>query len=371
VTLHHLHALAPLDHRPRLARLRAGLSGEADALLVTKRENVRWLTGFTGSSGMVLVLEDRAVLVTDGRYQEQAAAELGPLAREVELEITTQPDALFSGATRAAARVALEADDVSWATSRRAAVDWFASSELVATSDLIEELRAVKEPAEIDRIAAAASIADDALAGVVSMLAARPSEAEVATEIEAAMRRAGADGPGFDTIVAAGPHSAEPHHHPGTRRIERGDLVVIDMGAMVDGYRSDMTRSFCIGEPDPQQRRILDVVTAAHDAGVAAARPGQRTQAVDAAARDVIRAAGWAEHFVHPTGHGLGLEIHEPLRLSATSEATLVPGHAVTVEPGVYLPGVGGARLEDTLEITVAGNRALTRAPAEPIVASA
>lgn len=368
MTLHHVHALAPLDHRPRLARLRAALAGVADALLVTKRENVRWITGFSGSSGMVLVLADRAVLVTDGRYQEQAAAELGPLARDVQLEITTQPDALFGGITTTTRRVALEADDVSWATSRRASTDWFASSELVATSGLVEELRAVKEPAEIDRIAAAAGIADDALAGVVSMLSTRPSEAEVATELEAAMRRAGADGPGFDTIVAAGPHSAEPHHHPGARRIEKGDLVVIDMGAMVDGYRSDMTRSFCIGEPTAEQRRVLDVVTAAHDAGVAAALPGARTQAVDAAARDVIRTAGWAEHFVHPTGHGLGLEIHEPLRLSATSEDTLVVGHAVTVEPGVYLPGVGGARLEDTLEITPAGNRALTRAPVEPVI---
>ncbi len=137
---------------------------------------------------------------------------------------------------------------------------------------------------------------------------------------------------------------------------------------MVDGYRSDMTRTFSIGEPAPEQRRVLDVVHAAHAAGVAAAAPGTPTRAVDAAARSVIREAGWAEHFVHPTGHGLGLEIHEPLRVSATSDATLAPGHAVTVEPGVYIPGVGGARLEDTLEITVSGNRALTRSPAEPVV---
>jgi Xaa-Pro aminopeptidase len=129
-----------------------------------------------------------------------------------------------------------------------------------------------------------------------------------------------------------------------------------------------MTRTFCIGEPSAEQRRILDVVAAAHAAGVAAARPGVRTEAVDAAARSVIREAGWAEHFVHPTGHGLGLEIHEPLRLSATSDATLAAGHAVTVEPGVYLPGVGGARLEDTLEITPGGNRPLTRSPANPLV---
>lgn len=368
MSVQRLHALAPLERRPRLARLRASLDGLADALLVTKRENVRWLTGFTGSSGMVLVLDRRAILVTDGRYAEQAAEELGPLAGDVELEITVEPAPVFSGASARCSRVALEADDVSWAMSRTAADEWFPGVELVATRSHVEELRALKEPAEIDRIEAAAAIADDALAGVVSQLVNRPSEAEVATELEAAMRRAGADGPGFETIVAAGPHSAHPHHHPGSRRIERGDLVVIDMGAMVDGYRSDMTRTFSIGEPAPEQRRVLDVVHAAHAAGVAAAAPGTPTRAVDAAARSVIRESGWAEHFVHPTGHGLGLEIHEPLRVSATSDATLAPGHAVTVEPGVYIPGVGGARLEDTLEITVSGNRALTRSPAEPVV---
>lgn len=368
MTAEHLHALAPIERRPRLAKLRRALDGVADAILITKRENIRWLTGFTGSAGMVLVLDEQLLLVTDGRYEEQAAKEIAPLGRHVELEITTHPTDLFAGATTSCRRVALEADDVTWALSRRADSEWFASAELVPTSDLVERLRELKEPAEIARIEAAATIADDALAGVVSMLTARASEAEVATEIEAAMRRAGADGPGFETIVAAGPHSAEPHHHPGPRRIERGDLVVIDMGAMVDGYRSDMTRTFSIGEPAPEQRRVLDVVWAAHDAGVEVARPGTRTQAVDAAARDIIRAAGWAEHFVHPTGHGLGLEIHEPLRLSATSEATLAPGHAVTVEPGVYLPGIGGARLEDTLEITGSGNRALTRSPVEPVV---
>ena len=363
-----LHTLAPIDRRRRLVRLRTALADLADGLLVTKRQNVRWLTGFTGSAGMLMVLPDRALLVTDGRYQEQAASELGSLRHEIEIEITPNPDTVLASVARRCSRVALEADDVSWAMSRRAASDWFGSAELIASSGVVEELRAIKEPAEIDRIDAAAGIADEALTGVVSMLVGRASEAEVATELDAAMRRAGADGPGFDTIVAAGPHSAEPHHHPGSRRIERGDLVVVDMGAMVDGYTSDMTRTFSIGEPRPEQRRILDVVWAAHDAGVAIAGPGTPTRAVDAAARDVVRAAGWAEHFVHPTGHGLGLEIHEPLRLSATSDATLAPGHAVTVEPGVYLPGVGGARLEDTLEITASGNRALTRFPVEPVL---
>lgn len=364
----HLHQLGQMDRRRRLDALRDALTGTADALLVTKLVNVRWLTGFTGSSAMALVLPGRLLLVTDGRYREQAEQQLGAAGVEAEIEITTTPATLFAAATSPCRQVALEADDVTWSTVRTASTEWFPSAEVVPTSGIVERLREIKDPAELDRIAAAAAIADDALAGVVSQLCSRPSEAEVATELEAAMRRAGAEGPAFETIVAAGPHSAQPHHHPGSRRIERGDLVVIDMGAMVDGYRSDMTRTFCIGEPTPEQRRVLDVVTAAHAAGVAAARPGVRTEAVDAAARSVIREAGWAEHFVHPTGHGLGLEIHEPLRLSATSDATLAAGHAVTVEPGVYLPGVGGARLEDTLEITPGGNRPLTRSPAHPVV---
>ncbi|QGG97047.1 M24 family metallopeptidase [Actinomarinicola tropica] len=357
-----------MDRLRRVEVLRGALDGVADAMLLTKLVNVRWLTGFTGSAGMLLVGPRRLLLVTDGRYREQAEEQLGDVGVDAEIEITSSPAELLRSASSGWGTVALEADDVTWSMERQAATEWFPAAELVPTSGLVEELRAVKDGAELDRIAAAAAIADDALAGVASQLGNRPSEAEVATELEAAMRRAGAEGPAFETIVAAGPHSAQPHHHPGSRRIERGDLVVIDMGAMVDGYRSDMTRTFCIGEPSAEQRRLLDVVEAAHDAGVAAARPGARTADVDAAARSVVRAAGWAEHFVHPTGHGLGLEIHEPLRLSATSDATLAAGHAVTVEPGVYLPGLGGARLEDTLEITPGGNRALTRSSTVPIV---
>lgn len=364
----HLHQLGRMDRRRRVERVREALAGTADAVLVTKLVNIRWLTGFTGSSAMLLVGPRSLLLVTDGRYREQSESECAAAGVELDIEITTSPGELFRAASSGWASVALEADDVTWSTERRAASEWFPTAALVPSVDLIEELRAVKDPGELDRIAAAAAIADDALAGVASQLANRPSESEVATELEAAMRRAGADGPAFETIVASGPNSALPHHHPGTRRIEHGDLVVIDMGAMVDGYRSDMTRTFCIGEPSAEQRRLLDVVRAAHDAGVVAARPGVRTEQVDAAARSVVRDAGWAEHFVHPTGHGLGLEIHEPLRLSATSDATLAAGHAVTVEPGVYLPGLGGARLEDTLEITPGGNRALTRSPAAPVV---
>jgi Xaa-Pro aminopeptidase len=221
----------------------------------------------------------------------------------------------------------------------------------------------VKDPAEVARIEAAARIADAALAAVAPSLADAPTEIEVAVELEAAMRRLGAEEPAFDTIVASGPNGALPHHHPSTRRIGPGELVVIDMGATVDGYRSDMTRTVAVGDLDDTARRLLQVVAAAQAAGLDAVADGVACRDVDAAARRVIEAAGWGEAFVHPTGHGVGLEIHEPLRLAATSGATLAAGHVVTVEPGVYLPEVGGARIEDTVEVTTSGCRRLTGSP--------
>ncbi|HSL59985.1 MAG TPA: aminopeptidase P family protein [Acidimicrobiales bacterium] len=354
-------ALPPLDRAARLDRLRGALDDVADAVLVTHLVNTRWLVGFTGSSGWLLVGPDRATFVTDGRYGEQAAAELDGL--DVELVVTSTPATAVGAAGSGFARVALEAAAVTWDQQRTIATEWLTTAELVPTVGLVEALRERKEPGEIARIEAAAAIADAALGEVVPMLRAGPTEAEVALALEVAMRRLGADGPAFDTIVASGPASARPHHRPDARVITTGDLVVIDMGARVDGYCSDMTRTFVVGEPSAEQARMLAVVTAAQAAGVAAAGPGVPTADVDAAARQVIADAGWADAFVHPTGHGLGLEIHEALRVAATSTATLAVGHAVTVEPGVYLPGVGGVRVEDTVEITPDGCRPLTRSP--------
>lgn len=358
--------LPALDRPARLARLRAALDG--DALCVTHLVNVRWLCGFTGSNGALLVAPERAVLVTDGRYREQAAAELAAagLADRVDLEISAVLVEAVATVADGLPRVGLEATAVTWAQQRALAAAWPAGGELVATTGVVDGLRERKEPAEIARIEAAAGIADLALAEIAPSLLDGPTEAEVALALETAMRRLGADGPAFDTIVASGPSSARPHHRPDHRRLAVGDLVVIDCGARVDGYCSDMTRTFVIGEPTAEQARMLEVVTAAQAAGVAAAGPGVPTRDVDAAAREVIAAAGWGDAFVHPTGHGLGLEIHEALRVSAASDATLAPGHAVTVEPGVYLPGVGGVRVEDTVEITRDGRRPLTRAPKAP-----
>jgi Xaa-Pro aminopeptidase len=233
-------------------------------------------------------------------------------------------------------------------------------------SGAVEALRIVKDPGEVARIEAACGIADDALAAVLPLLDERPTEATFALALDGEMRRRGADDISFETIVASGPNGSRPHHTPTNRAIVPGDLVVIDFGALVDGYHSDMTRTIPVGGLDAledTQRQMVAVVTAAQAAGVAAVRAGGSTSEVDTACRSVIQAAGWGDAFVHGTGHGVGLDIHEDPKVSWASDGTLADGHVVTVEPGVYLPGHGGVRVEDTVVVTSTGCRPLTRAP--------
>jgi Xaa-Pro dipeptidase len=236
----------------------------------------------------------------------------------------------------------------------------------VATTDVVEALRVLKDEGEVDRMRMAASIADAALAEVLPVLAGatttRLEEQEFALCLDSAMRRLGAESVAFETIVAAGENSAKPHHHPGSRVIERGDAVVVDFGATFDGYRSDMTRTFSIGgAPTGAIKEIFDLVLASQAAGVAAVRPGVETGAVDAVCRDLIAAGGMVERFEHSTGHGVGLDIHEAPWVAATATTILEPGAVVTVEPGVYVAGVGGVRIEDTLVVTADGADPLTR----------
>jgi Xaa-Pro aminopeptidase len=366
-----LTTLPAMDVAGRVARVREALDGIAPALLVTKLVNVRWLTGFTGSAGMVLVTPDRVLLVTDGRYEAQAADQLaaaglgGVVDVTIGLTVASQTATLV-GAVAALGSVALEAHDVSWAEQRRLADELRVG--LVASEGLIDDLRVTKDEGEIARIEAAAAIATAALAAVGPGLWHAPTEAEFGLELDTRMRRLGASGPSFETIVASGPNGAKPHHRPGSRTIVEGDLVVLDFGATVDGYRSDMTRTVCLGEPDPQQRRMLEVVAEAQAAGVSAVRAGATCRSVDIACRDVIGAAGWADAFSHGTGHGVGLEIHEAPRLSSSAPeaATLASRSVVTVEPGVYLAGIGGVRIEDSVVVTDTGCRSLTHAPKDP-----
>jgi Xaa-Pro aminopeptidase len=367
-----LGGLPAMDVRGRIPRLQRTLAEASEApaaLLVTHLTNLRYLTGFTGSAGLLLVpLAGDPWLVTDGRYAEQAADEVAAAGAEVEVRIgrtvAAQRD-LLRVRCDGLERLALEADHVSWADQRRYAGEWFSAAELVPAEGLVEGLRLVKDVGEVARIEAACAIADAALATVAPLLEQRPTESGFARALDEEVR-ARAEDISFDTIVASGPNGSRPHHDPTDRTIEAGDLVVVDFGALVDGYHSDMTRTFAVGGTDAltdEQRRMVAVVAEAQAAGVAAVGPGVPTRRIDEACREVIADAGWADAFVHGTGHGVGLDIHEAPSVSGTADATLAPGHVVTVEPGVYIPGYGGVRIEDTVVVTPDGHRALTRAP--------
>lgn len=354
-----------------MPRLRHAIGdAECDALLVTRLVNIRYLTGFTGSAALLLVLPDELVLVTDGRYRDQSAIELGHAGVEARIRIGLTPGSqkeMLQEEATGLAKLGLEAAAVTWAQQRKFDADWFPDAELVATEGLVEELRKVKDAGEVERMAEAAHIADEALARVRHRLAEAPTEAEFALELDFEMRRGGASAPSFDTIVASGPNGARPHHRPSGRRVGAGELVVVDFGAIVDGYCSDMTRTLCFGEPaSATARRMVDVVAESQRAGVDAVRAGAEGKGIDEVCRNVIAEAGWADAFLHSTGHGVGLEIHEDPRVSSASTDTLVAGHVVTVEPGVYLPEHGGVRIEDTVLVTAEGCRPLTLAPKAP-----
>lgn len=364
-----MNGLPPLPMRDRVRRVRDSLdTAGCEAVLVTELANVRWLTGFTGSAGRLVVLADDLVLVTDGRYGDQATDELARAGVDARIAVGRTQSAqreLLRDAAAGVRRLGLEANHVSWA-DQRGYLELLSATELVPTTGLVEQHRVVKDAGELARIEAAADITDAALAAVLPLLTEGPTEAEVALALEVEMRRRGADGPSFDTIVASGPNSGLPHHRAGARRIVEGDLVVIDVGALVDGYHSDMTRTYVVGEPSPEQAELLAVVTAAQAAGVAAVRAGVHARAVDAACRDLLTEAGHGERFTHGTGHGVGLHVHELPWLNSTSTDVLAAGAVLTVEPGVYRGALGGVRVEDALVVTSTGCRALTKTPKDP-----
>ena len=373
--------LPALDVAGRIDRLRerfpgvpggSGVSpGVIDALFVTRLVNVRYLTGFTGSAALLLVGPDEVVFVSDGRYRDQAADQLGAAGVPARIEISgSEQKRIVREAAEAAGyrRIGLEAHGVTWAQQRGFASEWFPTAELVPTEGLVEELRRVKDAGEVARIRAACHIADEAFAHVRSRLAGRPTEIDFALDLEFEMRRLGAAAMSFEPIVAAGPNGAKPHARPSDRRIEPGELLVLDFGCIVDGYCSDMTRTVSVGDPGADARRMYDVVLESQRAGREAVREGVDCAAVDKACRDVIAEAGWADAFLHGTGHGVGLEIHEDPRVAATGRGSLASGYVVTVEPGVYLTGIGGVRIEDTVVVTPDGCEILTSSPKDLVI---
>ena len=359
-----------MDHRSRRERL-AGRLGplELDVLIVTRPPKVRYLTGFTGSNGQVVVARDGSgVFLTDGRYEEQATHEVPDLDRSVYRQ--GYPGPLVDACARlGAARAGFERRAVTfdeWTQLGEAAN----GLELVPTGPEVEALRRIKDVDELERIGRAQGFTDDVFERVVVKggLRAGVTERQLAREMETAMLDAGADDRAFDSIVAFGDHAAEPHHRPTDHALEAGDVVKLDFGALADGYHADMTRTVAFGEPDARVREIREVVAAANRAGIDAVRPGASTVEVDAAARSIVAEAGYAEAFPHGLGHGVGLEIHEDPFLRWHTGVELETGMVVTIEPGVYIPGLGGVRIEDMVEVTAGGGRPMARSVRELIV---
>jgi Xaa-Pro aminopeptidase len=330
-----------------------------DLLLVTNLVNVRYLTGYTGSNGLALIGPQTCVFITDFRYVEQAAVEVDPAfdrLRAVQDLIDAIADALPPGELR----LGFEDAQVTVRQHARLRELLPVRVELVAAGQLVERLRAVKEPEEVDRIRAATQLADAAFEQLLWGGLVGRTEQELASVLERAMHERGAPRSAFESIVAAGPHGALPHAHPREVEIGRGELVVIDWGAEVDGYCSDCTRTVATSDPDASTLEVYELVLQAQLAGLDAVKAGASGRGVDAVARAVIEAGGHGDHFGHGLGHGVGLEIHEGPRLSQRSEDALESGNAVTVEPGIYLPGQFGVRIEDLVVVTDDGCEILT-----------
>ncbi|MEO3760415.1 Xaa-Pro peptidase family protein [Mycobacterium sp. B14F4] len=352
----------------RRDRLRARLAAaDLDAMLVSDLVNVRYLTGFTGSNAALLVrvADGTPVLATDGRYRTQAAQQ-SPDA-DVVIERACAPHLVAAAAAAGVRRLGFESHVVTVDAFSRLSEAAGDQTELVRAAGTVEALREVKDAGEIALLRLACEAADAALQDLVDRggLRAGRTEKEVRGELEALMLERGADGPSFETIVAAGPNSAIPHHRPTDAVLARGDFVKIDFGALVCGYHSDMTRTFVLSPVADWQRDVYGLVAAAQRAGREALAPGASLKAVDAASRQVIADAGYADHFGHGLGHGVGLQIHEAPGINAASAGTLLAGSAVTVEPGVYLPDRGGVRIEDTLVVGDNAPDLLTRFPKE------
>jgi Xaa-Pro aminopeptidase len=325
---------------------------DADMLLVTDLINVRWLTGFTGSNAVAVVgREGSRRFVTDFRYLTQSADEVDP-AWEREIAVDLLAGVVKGLPGSGDLRLAFDDAHVSVKDHRRLEGMLRAGIELVPAAGAIEELRAVKDEGELDAIRAAARLADDALTEVLGRGLVGRTEREVALDLEFTMRRMGAQAASFAPIVAAGEHGALPHAAPREVVIPAGTLCVVDWGAQLDGYASDCTRTYATGDVDPRDAEVYALVLRAQEAALAAVRPGPTGREVDAVARSIIDAAGHAEHFGHGLGHGVGLDVHEGPRLSKQGEAVLAAGMVVTVEPGVYVPGAVGVRIEDLVIVT-------------------
>lgn len=356
------------DHRPaRVAALVAQLeAAHLDAVLLTGLANIRYLTGFAGTSALAVVTRRaEIILITDFRYQTQAAAQVDGAAR-----VIIEQASLWTGLWQLLPQLAYT-EVIGFESAHLLHRDFQRLLETGSrwswrpTTDLVEVLRERKDAAEVSCIRAAGLVATRALAVTLEAVAVGMTELAVAGELERNLRAAGSEGFPFETIVASGPRSALPHARASDRVLARGDLLLLDFGAIVDGYCADVTRTVVLGAADDRQREIHGVVRAANERAVAGVRAGMSGRTADAIARDLIASRGFGDAFGHSLGHGVGLEVHEAPRLARTADAVLAPHAVVTIEPGIYVPGWGGVRIEDDVHLGPTGPVLLTEFPRE------
>lgn len=353
--------LADTRFATRRRTLAAALAGQRiDSMLITHLTHVRYLSGFSGSNAALLVHKDLScAIATDGRYTTQIAEEVPDIEALIE---RPSAQALLKKIT-GPRRVGYEAAFVSVAELENLQQACGEDVTLVPVTEVVEKIRLIKDPIELERLREIAQVAATAFEELLAAgeLAIGRTERDVATDLEYRMRKLGAERPSFETIVASGPNSAKPHHGAGDRVIAAGDLVTIDFGAHGRGFNSDMTRTLIMDHTTDFTTEIYEIVLAAQLAGIDAATPGTALVDVDRACRDIIADAGYGEYFVHSTGHGIGLDVHEPPWAAMTGTGTLEPGMTLTIEPGIYVPGKGGVRIEDTLIITNGAPEIITK----------
>ncbi|MEW6228768.1 MAG: Xaa-Pro peptidase family protein [Bacillota bacterium] len=348
----------------RLCKLRESLRAhEIDALLIMRPENMRYMTGFTGSSGAALVSQDHAILLTDFRYIEQATGE-APLYRVVKHGVKMVDGLKEVVAEMGVGSLGFEPDVLTYKQHETFAAA-LEGTRLVPVEGAVEGLRMVKAEFEIDEIRRAEAIGDAAFSHILEVMKPGMTENEVALELEWFMRKNGAERIGFDVIVASGARGAMPHAGASGKRLAAGELVVLDLGAVVEGYRGDMTRTVSLGKATSEQRKVYDIVLRAQEAALEGIAAGLKGEEAHAIAQKIIEEAGYGDRFGHGLGHGVGLAVHEEPRLAPSSTTELAPGMVVTVEPGIYLPGSFGVRIEDLVVIEETGIRNLTSSAKE------
>ena len=351
----------------RIERLRKAMQQEQlPAVLITNAYNRQYMTGFTGTSGYVLITLDRAIFLTDFRYMTQAAQQC-PLYEVIEHQPKAVLTVLELLQKMGIQKVGFEQNDLSYGSYLGYTVD-LSGIELVGTSNLVEKLRYVKDEHELQIMQEAADLADQTFTYILTRLKPGVTEKQIALDIEVFIRQNGGTSTSFETIVASGERSALPHGKASDRVIQGNEFVKLDFGAYYKGYCSDITRTVVLGKPTDKHKEIYDIVLEAQLHCLENLKPGMSGKEGDALARDVIAKHGYAKHFGHGTGHGLGMEIHESPRLSQTDDTILTPGMVVTVEPGIYLPGFGGVRIEDDVVLTDTGIKILTHSTKEFLI---